>query len=214
MGDIASFRDLTNINNISSAWFLHWRILLHISNRCEVLIWRSLARRTFLIAGNQGDAVSKKAPTLDLQDLLILATFLEKRRLRAKPNQIVTDSLFLPTPADTPPVEEEHLLDGYVDPDLVGCEEPSGLDLPTMETVEAMIASLVVQGFLHGFVGHGQKRFAITGGRTASPAQVGFPNVWRTISAKADSEVPGWVTKDRRTGGTVIHMSGARAAGS
>lgn len=158
--------------------------------------------------------MSKRAPTLDLQDLLILATFLEKRGLRMKSEVVGTNSLFLPTPADTPPVEEEHLSDDYVDPDLVGCEEPSGPDLPTMETVEAMIASLVAQDFLHGFVSHGQKRFAITGAKTSSPVQVGFPNIWRTISAKTDNEVPGWVTKDRRTGGTVIHMSGARAAGS
>ncbi|KAL9614008.1 MAG: hypothetical protein Q9167_001488 [Letrouitia subvulpina] len=213
-GDIASFRTLTDINNKFSAWFLHWRILLQISNRCEVLIWRSLARRTFLIAGNEGDIASKRAPTLDLQDLLILATFLKKRGLVIKPKSVDTNSFFLPTPANTPPAEKKQLIDSYVDPDLVGCEEPSDPDLPTMETVEAMIASLVAQEFLHGFVSHGQKRFAITGAKTVSPVQVGFPNVWRTISAKSDIEVPGWVTKDRRAGGTVIHMSGARAAGS
>ena len=217
-GDIASFRTLTNINNNSSAaWLLHWRILLQICNRCEVLIWRSLARRTFLLTGNQGDTANKIAPTLDLSDLLTLATSLEKRALgleSLKPN-----FTFLPTPAYTPPAKaadekEKSLSNGYVDPDLADCEEQSGPDLPTMETVESMTASLVVQDFLHGFISHSQKRFAITGAKNASPIQVGFPNVWRTISSRADSEVPGWVTKERKAGGTVIHMTSARAAGT
>ncbi|KAL8917508.1 MAG: hypothetical protein Q9208_007913 [Pyrenodesmia sp. 3 TL-2023] len=227
-GNIASFRKLTDIDNPSVSWFLHWRILLQIANRCEVLVWRSLARRTFLLSGNLGDAVNKKAPTLDLDDVFVVATFLEKRALgtEARDGANVstpqkprvrehTNSIFIfpPTPADTPPAggDEEELPDGYIDPDLVDCVDPPGPDLPTMETVEAAIASLVDQDLLHGFVSHGQKRFAITGAKNASPLQIGFPNVWMTISAKMDEEVPGWVKEGQtRGGGTVIHLSGAR----
>lgn len=235
-GDIASFRQLTDINNPSTSWFLHWRILLQISNRCEVLVWRSLARRTFLLSGTSGDAANKKAPTLSLEDVLILATFLEKRALGigSKGNNINgsaiqkadgrkhTNSIFIVppplTPAGTPPAteDEEGLPDGYVDPDLLDCVDPPGPDLPTIETVESTIASLVDQDLLHGFVSHGQKRFAITGAKNASPLEVGFPNAWRTISAKMDDEVPGWVKEgqNRGGGGTVMHLSGARPVGA
>ncbi|KAI4157071.1 MAG: hypothetical protein L6R39_000785 [Caloplaca ligustica] len=231
-GDIASFRKQTDIDNPSTSWFLHWRILLQITNRCEVLVWRSLARRTFLLSGNRGDAANKKAPTLSLEDVLTLATFLEKRALGIEPKETNsngttakiderqhTNSIFIfpPTPAETPPAkdDEEELPNGYVDEDLLDTVDPPGPDLPTMETVESMIASLVDQDLLHGFVSHGQKRFAITGAKNASPLQVGFPNVWTTISAKMDDEVPGWVREgQRRVGGTVMHLSGARPVGA
>ncbi|KAL8947025.1 MAG: hypothetical protein Q9222_006655 [Ikaeria aurantiellina] len=227
-GDIASFRTLTDIDNSSTTWFLHWRILLQISNRCEVLLWRSLARRTFLLSGNQGDVANKKAPTLNLYDVLTLATSLEKRALDMESKDTSderpaapgkhTNSLFIfpPTPADTPPVNgDAEPQGGYIDPDLADFVDPPGPDLPTIDIVESWIASLVDQDLLHGFVSHGQKRFAITGAKNASPLQVGFPNVWATVSAKADDEVPGWVKEgQKRAGGTVMHLSGARPVGA
>ncbi|KAL8910169.1 MAG: hypothetical protein Q9171_004505 [Xanthocarpia ochracea] len=231
-GDIASFRKLTNIDKPSTAWFLHWRILLQITNRCEVILWRSLARRTFLLSGNRGDASKRAAPTLNLEDVFILATFLERRALgigversddaisRKVNRGEHTNSIFIypPTPADTPPAhadgdsEEPH---GYIDPDLLDFVDPAGPDLPTSEVVESMIASLVEQDLLHGFISHGQKRFAITGSKNASPLAVGFPNVWATLKAKMDDEVPGWVKEgQKRSGGTVMHLSGARPIGA
>ena len=226
-GDIASFRALTDINRPSAAWFLHWRILLQITNRCEVIVWRSLARRIFLLSGNRGDAANKKAPTLSIEDVLVLANFLEKCAFgigfknATKNSDAQTSSLgkhpdshsiFPPTPADTPP---EEVPDGYVDPDLLDCVDPPGPDLPTMEIVESTIASLVDQDLLHGFISHGQKRFAITGAKNASPLLVGFPNVWATVSARMDDEVPGWVKEgQRRGGGTVMHLSSARSVGA
>ncbi|KAL8655930.1 MAG: hypothetical protein Q9210_000568 [Variospora velana] len=232
-GDIESFRRLTDINHPSASWFLHWRILLQITNRCEVLVWRSLARKTFLISGNLGDAANKKAPTLDLDDVLIVATLLEKRALGIEPkNNTANDSehrqsegrthtnsifIFPPTPADTPPAkeDEDELPDGYIDPDLLDFVDPPGPDLPTSETVESTIASLVDQDLLHGFISHGQRRFAITGAKNASPLQVGFPNVWATITSKMDEEVPGWVKEGQQSGGgTTMHLSGARPVGA
>ena len=175
--------------------------------------------------------MNKKAPTLSLEDVLTLATFLERRALgleskkgekdlRAQTsvqgNQH-TNSLFIfpPTPADTPPTQDKKISHGYVDPDLLDYVDPPKSDLPTMEIVESMIASLVNQDLLHGFLSHGQKRFAITGVKNASPLKIGFPNVWATLSAKMDNEVPGWVKKgQKRAGGTVMHLSGARPVGA
>lgn len=231
-GDIASFRTLTDVDNPFTSWFLRRRILLQVTNRCEVVLWRSLARRTFLLSGNRGDATNRKAPTLSIEDVFTLAVFLEKRArgigvvksdvsTNRKPNAGEhTNSIFIfpPTPADTPPAQaddnaEEH--HGYVDPDLLDCVDPPGPDLPTLETVESMIASLVDQDLLHGFISHSQKRFAITGAKNTSPLVVGFPVVWTTLKAKMDDEVPGWVKEgQKRGGGTVMHLSGARPVGA
>jgi hypothetical protein len=37
--------------------------------------------RTFLINGNKGDPMNKRAPTLELEDLVMLAAYLEKKAL-------------------------------------------------------------------------------------------------------------------------------------
>ncbi|KAL8998584.1 MAG: hypothetical protein Q9169_002424 [Polycauliona sp. 2 TL-2023] len=225
-GDIASFRKLTDIDNPSTAWFLHWRILLQITNRCEVILWRSLARRTFLLSGNQGDASKRTAPTLSIEDVFTLATFLEKRALgigSEQSNEMTsqkasrgdhTNSIFIiPPPAK--PDDHFEAPHGYIDPDLLDCVDPPDPDLPTIETVESTIASLVDQDLLHGFISHSQRRFAITGAKNASPLLVGFPNVWMTLTAKMDEEVPGWVREgQKRAGGTVMHLSGARPVGA
>ncbi|KAI4258715.1 MAG: hypothetical protein L6R42_004947 [Xanthoria sp. 1 TBL-2021] len=231
-GDIASFRKLTDIDNPSAAWFLHWRILLQITNRCEVILWRSLARRTFLLSGNRGNVSRRTAPTLSIEDIFILATFLEKRALGigSEPSDDATSQkasrgehtnsifIFPPTPADTPPAQADDnsvAPHGYIDPDLLDLVDHPDPALHTIETVESMVASLIDQDLLHGFISHSQKRFAITGAKNAAPLAVGFPNVWATLKAKMDDEVPGWVKEgQKRGGGTVMHLSGARPVGA
>ena len=229
-GDLVTFRGLLSLDDRSAEWFLSKRILLQLSNRCEVLVWRSLARRTFIISGTQGDTTSKRAPTLDLQDMLILATYLEKRILGVigsntnpdgTPNKRThTNSIFMAQPLS----QNSRPANGYVDPDLEDSVDPLGPDLPTMEIIESIIASLIEQNLLHGFISHQLQKFAITGAKTAGALQAGFPNVWETISGKADSEVPGWVKqsgkfKGRGLGGnfgpgTVVSLSGAKPVGA
>lgn len=228
-GDMARFRQLLDLNNDDAEWFLRKRILLQLSNRCEIIVWRSLARKTFLLSGFQGDATSKRAPTLDLQDMLTLAMHLKKQNLGPnglpKP-RIHTNSIFIfPTASDTATNNSTTDHDGYIDPDLEGAVEPSGPDLPTMEIIESITASLVEQDLLHGFISHKSQRFAITGAKTAGALNVGFPNVWETVSQKADGAVPGWVREEKKAstggvlagpvgGGMVINLSGARPVGA
>ena len=227
-GDLATFRQLTNLESQGAEWFLQKRILLQIANRCEVLVWRSLARRTFMLSGTQGNATNKKAPTLDLQDLFTLATLLERRALGLdKPKEVKradhTNSIFM---APKPPTPEPEDPPGYIDPDLAGVMEPSGPDLPNIDTVEFIVASLIDQDLLHGFISHKSLRFAITGSKATGALAAGFPNVWQVISAKCDDEVPGWV-QERKVGGLgagalgrgagpgmVVNLSGARPVGA
>ena len=239
-GDLASFRKYVDLDSPNAEWFLQKRILLQLSNRCEALVWRSLARRTFTLSGSQGavtsqgDVTRKAAPTLSLQDMLTLATFLERTVLGVaedspKPNGLTnghtstqrthTNAIFIfpqahaPSPRD----EDPKVPYGYIDPDLADAVDSESPLLPNMETIESIIASLIEQGLLHGFISHAQHRFAITGVKDARPVQVGFPRVWDVIDARANKEVPGWV-KERKAPafgpGMVVNLNGARPVGA
>ena len=239
-GDLASFRMYMDFDAQDAEWFLRKRILLQLSNRCETLIWRSLARRTFILSGSQGavtsqgDVTRKAAPTLSLQDMLTLARLLEKKTFgiaenapkangltngHAKTERTHTNAIFVFPRAQTSPprkadAESPH---GYVDPDLADVIDPEPPLLPNMEIIESIIASLIEQGLLHGFISHAQHRFAITGVKDARPVQVGFPRVWDVISAKANKEVPGWVQERKAPAfgpGMVVNLSGARPVGA
>lgn len=240
IGDLASFRKYLDLDAPHTEWFLQKRILLQLSNRCEVLVWRSLARRTFTLSGSQGavtsqgDVTRKAAPTFSLQDMLTLATLLEKRVLgiaeeTSKPNSLAnghngaqrthTNAIFVfpKAQATAPGDADAEAPYGYVDPDLADVVDPEPPLLPTMEVIESIIASLIEQGLLHGFISHAQRRFAITGVKEARPVQVGFPRVWDVLRAKANGEVPGWV-KERKAPafgpGMVVNLSGARPVGA
>lgn len=239
-GDLASFRKYMDLDAQNAEWFLRKRILLQLTNRCETLVWRSLARRTFMLSGSQGavtsqgDVTRKAAPTLSLQDMLTLAILLEKKVLglaedTPKPNGLTnghsstqrthTNAIFVFPKAQAPPPQdaEAEAPYGYVDPDLADVVDPAPSLLPSMEVIESIIASLIEQGLLHGFISHAQHRFAITGVKEARPVQVGFPCVWDVINARANKEVPGWV-KERKAPafgpGMVVNLSGARPAGA
>ena len=223
-GDLATFRRLLDLNSEGAEWYLSKRILLQLANRCEVLVWRSLARRTFLLSGTEGNTSNKRAPTLDLQDLLVLAVFLERRALGLeKPAGRTphTSSIFRVPDSTT----DSQAPQGYIDPDLAGEVELTGPDLPTMKTIESMVASLVEQDLLHGFISHKSLRFAIIGSKTVGALAAGFPNVWEVIRKKVDVEVPGWkkeAKSSRLPGpggpkaalGMVVNLSGARPAGA
>ncbi|MCJ1364393.1 hypothetical protein MMC16_003503 [Acarospora aff. strigata] len=232
-GDLATFKHLLDLDHSNADWFISKRILLQLRNRCEVLVWRSLARKTFILSGFHGDT-SKKAATLNIADLLTLATFLEKRA-RLPPDQWTdskthfnnsgrqhTNAIFIrPTDRDPAPP--------YTDPDLQGAVLPSSSN-PTLITtpeLESILASLIDQGLLRGYISHKWLRFAILGSKVRGALAAGFPNVWATISAGAgaDEEVPGWVRSGQGKGaygavggkagpGMVVKLSGARPAGA
>lgn len=88
----------------------------------------------------------------------------------------------------------------------------------TMAEVEATMASLIHQDLAHGYLSHRSKRFAITGAKGKSPAQVGFPGIWKVIEGRhSDEVVPGWVGDEDRGGlarPTVVNLKGARPAGA
>ena len=230
-GDLAGLR--ASLEGDHMRWFLNRGILLPLRNRGEVLAWRSLARKTFKLNGQEGGE-GRKAPTFSLQDILALARFLEHRRIHGAvpvnplPNgQTHPNAMFLFNKVN-PYVDAAELQgDPYVDPDFDEVQPDTlASSLPTMLEVESMMASLVSQGLLHGFIGHNTLRFAILGSKHKGALNAGFPNPWSVLQAKAlatgqDRLVPGWVQEDssmtagRAFGpGMVVNLSGARPAGS
>ena len=241
-GDLASFRRYLDYESPSAGWFFHYRVLLQLQNRLEILVWRSLARRVFLLSGSQGGGETRVAPNLDLSDLLIVAISLERRALGlgkltngaspAEPRSRAphTNSIFMTRHATNGATTmEEDSPPGYCDPDLAGvADDLPPYELPTMEIIESTVMSLVDQDLLHGFISHKSLRFAITGAkRAADPVQIGFPKVYDVIKAKMEEygdEVPGWVkqggTNKPTMGGqvkfgpgTVVNLSAARPVG-
>lgn len=220
-GDLARFRTLLDVDKGEHVeWFIFHRILFQLRNRCEVLVWRSLIRRTFLINGDQGDPTSRKAPTLGLQDLVVLAQFLEKKALSPEAATYRGPAQRHPNWAFFTMEPSRNQL--YVDADFEGADEVEPEFLaPDMDEIESIVASLIDQGLLGGFISHRQLRFAITGAKRKGALAAGFPKPWQVIKAKFSDEVPGWKADSptARTGGAfgagrVINLSGARPVGA
>lgn len=241
-GDLTTFRRLLSFDSPHAPWFLRFRILLQLRNRCEVLVWRSLIRKIFILVGNQGNPAERKAPTLDIAFVLHILQWMEKRALMpitindTGPGRRNTNWVHLD--GSTPAKVER-----YIDPDFVNengasvLDEQDGVDvqnaediflLPTMLEAEAIVASLIDQGLVGGFVSHRQKRLAIQGARVKGALEAGFPPVWRVMKGKGDDNVPGWKRQQRPTNGfggrggfgagapgpgSVVRLSGARPVG-
>lgn len=188
-GDLASFYHLTSLTGPHAAWFLHYRILFQLQNRCEVLAWRSLVRKTFLLQGVAPEAGTNKAASLNLQSLV--AAF---ARL---------------APAHTPNDEESE-----ADPDFDGVTLPNEADYlaPEETALEAVLSSLIDQGFVRAYIAHKQKKLAILGAKSVGGNAVaaGFPNVWGVICKKDrdGGRVPGWKRGEAEGGGRAVGVFG------
>ena len=214
-GDLTLFRKSLDIENDQAAWFLRKRILLQLRNRCEILVWRSLARRTYLLNGSEGNVSKNFAPSFSLMDLQTLAALLEATgKPSNKPNGLLhTNAIFMQKPP------EDKATKTYQDPDFGGAsddEDEEEYTQPTTMEIEAIVASLVDQGLMHGYIAHEKLRFAIQGAKTQAALQAGFPNVWQTIKNQADETVPGWVLTSQKpagAGGMVFNLSNVRPVG-
>ncbi|KAF4974200.1 hypothetical protein FZEAL_8878 [Fusarium zealandicum] len=195
---------------VHETWLFEKGLLLTLSNRLRPLLWRSLSRKTFILTYvPPSDASSRKAATLDLADLQTAAVFLQRRLegwLPSGPSN-------LGRPQHVNPLLMKALANNAQSPEASTLAPPPGGPKSlrpnegviwgnanvTAEDVEMMVATLVQQGLMHGFIAHGQGRFAIIGAKAkGSPVLAGWPNVWHTIRDRRyddldPEEVPGWV---------------------
>ena len=280
-GDVASFRSYLAVDSPDADWFARKGILLHLRNRCELLVWRSLVRKVFILGGFQGHprAQPQKGPPpfLHLDKLEAVARSLEPQDLGTATSKSTQSALSPYVDRDfvrhseTNPAHGDSDFDDYIRPDgyfdgngewvVVNgpdtlpdeplAEEPQPMDAAydeffqgedmrnreydeegveseeksstTMQNLESILASLLTQGFMRGYLTHLKPRFAIPGTRVKGVLPTGFPNVWRTIypREKQDNHVPGWVKPAPSQfasgagaaaagGGRVVNLSGAK----
>ncbi|GAM89505.1 hypothetical protein ANO11243_075440 [Dothideomycetidae sp. 11243] len=200
-GDLVTFRRLLEPGSDSYPFFSRYRIDLQLRNRCEPYVWRSLVRRTFLLRGDRGQPEARKAPTMDLNDLLALWKAQETGYARVTTME-----------AETPT---------YIDDDFE-VDDNMGSNGFSMTDVVSRLSSLIHQDLVNGYLSFKLQKLALQGARQKGAVAGGFPSIWGTISARcAKDEVPGWKLEMRSgrnplgsMGGQVINLSGARAVGA
>ncbi|KAF2445502.1 hypothetical protein P171DRAFT_266390 [Karstenula rhodostoma CBS 690.94] len=214
-GDLEAFQRMMNLD-LSweyAAKLCRWKVFYQIGNCCETLVYRSLYRRVFLLAGKQPGPMDRAPPSLDLNAVVIAAAFLEKRASAspAKP-QANGWSFGLQRPP-TPPA--------YIDPDFEGMESATPyIHQFDIEEIEGLCASLILEGIISGYISPKLKKLAILGAKKAgSPVKAGFPNLWQVLSTKkreqaGGDDVEGWVKTQQAGGGKVVRLASARPAGS
>lgn len=225
-GDLEAFRRITNLDlsHPSSDFLFRFRIFYQIGNYCEVLVWRSLARKVFLLTGQLGAATTTvegrketKASSIDLNALLHAFLFLERRAKIKNPAMAAQDQgpgrrnfghIFFDHESTTKST--------YIDPDFEGVEglEPYNHEIDLLE-VECICGSLITQGFLNGYISQKSNKVAVSGINKPGGVRNGFPQPWEVVKSKNSTDVLGW-KKDGGTAssGQIVHLSGARPAGS
>lgn len=82
-GDYIAFREHLALDSPTNEWFARTGILLALRNRCEILVWRSLARKVFIHGGFHGDmhgqAQRGPPPYLYLKKLEVAVQWLQSR---------------------------------------------------------------------------------------------------------------------------------------
>ncbi|KAJ0413634.1 hypothetical protein BJY00DRAFT_56446 [Aspergillus carlsbadensis] len=289
-GDYIAFREHLTVESPTTEWFARKGILLPLRNRCEILVWRSLARKVFIHGGfhgdTQGQAQRGPPPFLYLTKLEAAVRWLQSQHPSSSPfsvaspftmntkvsasksqfgSQIVStiadpDFAFLDTQGASGAAPDASVLakyadylcpDGFFDatgqwqsnqtrslidgtpdndysqyelnPYAEDPEESIDEPSPLMREIESILASLLTQGLMRGYLTHRNPRFAIPGARLRGALPTGFPNVWQTIYAREseDMAVPGWVKPPPTMaapvalggGGRVVNLSGARPVG-
>lgn len=205
-GDFVGFQ---NHLQKHETWLFEKGILLPLTHKLRPQLWRCLARKTFLLTYEPPtDATSRRAATLNLSDLQVLATYMQRRlegwlpsnpshRPGAEINKLLVKSI---KNATGPSPEDSTLSPPPGGPKKLRPNEGLvwGNKGITFEDVELMVAELVQQGLMHGFVAHGQGRFAIIGAKTKGAVLAGWPTVWAAVKGRYEGEfeydeVPGWV---------------------
>lgn len=183
-------------NSPSTAFFLKHRVFLQLRNRCEVLVWRSLVRKIWVLTGTRHDPTARSnAPLIDGDNLLNAFYILEKR--------------------SQDPAEVAYISEDFEGADV---EEDEEALLPTATSVRSILSSLIEQGLIRGFIHTKSGKFVISGTKQhgGSELKAGFPEVWKVVEGKADKNVPGWKrdgSAHGHGGGGVIKLTG-RAIGT
>ncbi|KAI9710553.1 MAG: hypothetical protein M1820_002689 [Bogoriella megaspora] len=166
-GDLYSFNNFLEDGGPFADWFIYFKIQLQIKSLARPLVWRSLARRVFLLCGQTPSEGSKAAPSLRIEDLHKACLLLE------------------PQPESEPYIHPEFR--ARITPD-----EAISARFTDTSATEAEITSMISMGFMVGFISHVQSKFAILGARRLEAVVAGFPIPFKVFKARAVEDVVGW----------------------
>lgn len=150
-GNIVAFKHALGPDCGNEKWFFDKGLLLALRSRCEVLVWRTVARRVFLMTYDFAawNPESKKEsivfPALDLGYVVATARYCQKQ-LEGWERPLVND-LFVPNTDLVPPASGRKKLGpqrGVIYRNK----------MPEMIDIESIIASLCQQKLLRGWVEH------------------------------------------------------------
>ncbi|KAI0132113.1 hypothetical protein BJ170DRAFT_577386 [Xylariales sp. AK1849] len=186
-------------------WLFRKGLLLTLTFRLRPLLWRSFSRRIFLITyTGPEEADSRKAATLELSHLLTAASYVQRWLEGYLPAE--------PAPRIRPPHVNAIFMKAVSNNASAGMDASTLVPPPggpkvlrpndglvwgnmavTAEHLEGVVASLIAQGLLHGYLAHSQGRFAIMGAKQkGSAVAAGWPSVAEVIGG-GENDVAGWV---------------------
>lgn len=192
-------------------WLYRKGLLFTFMFRLRPIVWRSFIRRIFLLTYEppMPNENSRAAPTLNLSDVFVAATYTQKRLegyVPARPQQprapSGTNNLFMKAVQNSAADSSSLLMPppGGKPRKLKPSEGLFWGNLPvTMKEIEGVVTALTSQGLMHGFLAHSSGKFAIMGAKkTGSPLAAGWPGVARTLHDRLaeegdPEEVPAWV---------------------
>ncbi|KAI7665964.1 hypothetical protein KC322_g16755, partial [Hortaea werneckii] len=228
-GDLAAFHHHLSFDAAHAPWFLHFRILLQLRNRAEVLVWRSLVWRTYSLVGVAPQATSRGSMSPAFLDIAALCTAFEfsSNHPHNHPAGLHPPAQNINAPDSSEPT----------DPDFAGIEYDYVPAYHNPLAIESKLASLIDQHLLNGYIAHRQGKLCIVGASKmgGNVRAAGFPTPWGVLVGKVErsgeGEVPGWKREREREGvgfgggaggggpvrpgpGMVVNLSGARMAGA
>ncbi|EKV06942.1 PCI/PINT associated module [Penicillium digitatum] len=118
-GDYLAFRQHLFLGSPTAQWFACKGILFTLRNRCEILVWRSFARKVFMYGGSYGgpQAQAQKGPppVLNLKKLVMAIRWLQTQHALSRngtASAVVTPNLYGSQVVSEPPDIDYARLDG------------------------------------------------------------------------------------------------------
>ncbi|KAJ5544461.1 PCI/PINT associated module [Penicillium sp. DV-2018c] len=107
-GDYLAFRQHLQFGSPTAEWFARKGILFTLRNRCEILVWRSFARKVFMYGGSwggpQAQAQKGPPPVLNLKKLAAATQWLQAQHATSRGGTMAASNLYgsqvVPEPTD------------------------------------------------------------------------------------------------------------------
>ncbi|POS79739.1 hypothetical protein DHEL01_v201870 [Diaporthe helianthi] len=207
-GNFLAFQQALSVNE---RWLYHKSLLFTLTFRLRPILWRSFIRRCFLLTYEAPPTTSRSAPTLNLADVYVAASYVQKRlegfipgRNQQPPKrQSQTNNIFMMAVTNSA-ADALSVLVPLPAGKARNLKPSEGLFWGNLQVteqeVEGVVATLIAQGLMNGFVAHSSGRFAVMGAKKGGgPLAAGWPAVVRVVADRMAEdgvnvdEVPAWV---------------------